>query len=95
MQGYTSDSDAISTITPIVKDAVIATFVCTIEEFFKLEKQKSINDKLLKKKSQQEANTTAAATVNETERVLKELENGKSLKDLIDEHLKNSKPSKG
>ena len=94
-QGYTSDSDAISTITPIVKDAVIATFVRTIEEFFKLEKQKSINDKLLKKKSQQEANTTAAATANETERVLKELENGKSLKDLIDEHLKNSKPSKG
>ena len=94
-QGYVSDSDAISTVVPIVKDAVVATFVRTIEEFFKLEKEKAINDKLLKKKIQQEANANAAATLNETEKVLKELENGKSLKDLIDEHMKSSKGQRG
>ena len=60
-----------------------------------MEKEKAINDKLLKKKIQQEANANAAATLNETEKVLKELENGKSLKDLIDEHMKSSKGQRG
>ena len=89
-QGYTPQPDAIKTITSIVKDAVVATFVRTIEDFFDLEKQKAINDRLLQKKIKQEANDNAAATANETEKVLKELENGKSLKDLIEEHMKNN-----
>lgn len=77
------------TIEEDVRDAVANTLISTIEKYTKLQKEAEIREKLKKKELKKKADERSQATADETEKFLEELDNGKTLKELIDEQLKS------
>ena len=76
-----------------VRDAVVNTLVSTIHKHNQLLKDSDIREKLKKKELKKKSDERSQATAIETEKFLEQLDNGKSLKELIDEQLKNSSRS--
>ena len=81
--------NAISYLAPIVETAVVRTLVNTTISFYDFQKDLVIKTRLLKRREQQKIASNIQKTASETEKLLKELDNGQTIKDMIDEALKD------